>query len=86
MWMKLQKLEESLSCTASNVAVAPFNGSSVYGTYDMEVVRNGKGNRKMAQNPHDSQKEDELIMSRRILIYIYEGKNKKKGKIYSKML
>ena len=28
--------------------LTPFNGSGVYGTHDMEVVRNGKGNIKMA--------------------------------------
>ena len=30
--------------------------------------------------------EDELIMGRRIPVYIYDGKNEMRGKIYSEIL
>ena len=34
----------------------------------------------------DSRREDELITGCRIPIYVYDGNNKMRGKIYSKML
>ena len=37
----------------------------------------------MVENPRDSRREKELIMSHPIPIYIYEGKNEVRGKIYS---
>ena len=40
----------------------------------------------MAENPHDSQRENEFITGRRILIDIYKGENEVKGKIYSESL
>ena len=46
----------------------------------------GKGTEKMAQDPYDSGREDELIMGHRIPIDIYDGKNEMWGKIYSEML
>ena len=35
----------------------------------------------MVKKPYDSGRKDELIMSRRIAIDIYEGKNEMRGKI-----
>ena len=55
-------------------------------THNMKVAGNGKGNRKMVQNLRDSRREDELITGRYILIYIYDGNDEMRGKIYSKML
>ena len=67
------------------LCLAPFNGSGIYSTHNKEVVRQGEENRKMAY-PHDSIREDELIMGRRIPIHIYDRKNEIRGKIYTKML
>ena len=38
----------------------------------------------MAENPHDSRRENKLIMGCPILIDIYKGENEVRGKIYSK--
>ena len=40
----------------------------------------------MVKKPYDNGRKDELIMSRRIAIDIYEGKNEMRGKIYGKTL
>ena len=40
----------------------------------------------MANDPRDSQMENELITSRRILIDIYKGKYEMRGKVYGKPL
>ena len=40
----------------------------------------------MVENPHDSRRENELITSRRILIEIYKGEYKVRGKINSESL
>ena len=40
----------------------------------------------MAENPHDSRRENELITGCRILIDIYKGKYEVKGKINGKSL
>ena len=50
-------------------------------THNMEVTGNGKGNRKMVRNLHDSRREDELITGRYILIYIYDGNDEMREKI-----
>ena len=40
----------------------------------------------MMKNLHDSRRENELIMGRRILIDIYKGEYEMKGKVNSKSL
>ena len=40
----------------------------------------------MAENPHDSQRENELITGNRIPINIYKGEYKMRGKINSESL
>ena len=40
----------------------------------------------MAENPHDSRRKNELITGHRIPIYIYEGENEVRWKIYSESL
>ena len=40
----------------------------------------------MAENPHDSPRENELITGHYIPIYIYEVENEVRGKIYSESL
>ena len=40
----------------------------------------------MVENPRDSRRKNELITSRSIPIYIYEGKNEVREKIYSESL
>ena len=72
-------LERSYASLRLTVAVS-------YGTNNMEVVENGKRDKKRAWNPRDSRREDELITGRRIPKNIYDGKNKMRRKIYSKML
>ena len=71
------RLERSCALLLLTVAVC---------THNMEVAGNGKGNRKMVRNLHDSRREDELITGRYILIYIYDGNDEMREKIYSKML
>jgi len=44
--MKLKEWKELPART--KLHLAPFNSSGIYGTHDMEVVENGKGDRKMA--------------------------------------
>ena len=63
-----------------------FNGSVVYGIHIRKVVEHWKGNRKMALDPRDSRRKDNLITGRRILIDIQDRKNKVRRKIFGKML
>ena len=49
------------------------NGSGVNGTYNGEVIEHGIGDRKMANDPHDSRRKNELITARHITIDIYKG-------------
>ena len=48
------------------------NGSSVYSTHDRKMRKKGKRNGKMAKNPRDSWRKNELITGHRILVDIYE--------------
>ena len=69
-------LEESLSWFVAalvEAGLAPSNGRCVYGTHDREACRLRIGDRRMAKNPCDSRKKNELIMGRQILIDIYKG-------------
>ena len=40
----------------------------------------------MTKNPHDSRRENMLIMGYRILVDIYKGEYEVKGKVYGKSL
>ena len=54
----------------------PLNGSSVNGTNKRKMRRLMIGDRKVAKEPRDSGRKDELIMSRRVLIDIYKKEYK----------
>ena len=54
----------------------PLNGSGVNGTHECEVGRLRIGDRKVAKESHDSERKNELIKSRRVLIDIYMGEYK----------
>jgi len=68
------------------LGLALSNSNSIYGTYNKEVCRLRIGDRKMMENPCDSQRENELITSCHIPIDIDEGKNEVRGKINSESL
>ena len=57
----------------SELCLAPFDGSYIYGTYYEKMRRLRKGDRKMAKDPLDSQRKNELITGRCIPIDIYKG-------------
>ena len=54
----------------------PLNGSGVNGTHECEVGRLGIGDGKMAKEPHDNGRKNELITSCHVLIDIYKGEDK----------
>ena len=70
----------------SKLGLIPSNDSSIYGTYRREVCRLRIGDRKMTENPCDSQRENELITGHCIPINIYKGEYKVRGKINSESL
>ena len=80
MWMEWKKLEEL------KLGLAPSNGRYVNGTHHREVKGLGIGDRRMTKNPHDSRRENKLIMGRRILIDIYKGEYEMRGKVYGNPL
>ena len=55
------------------LCLAPSDNSSIYGTHNHEVMRLGKGDRKMVKDSRDSQRKNELIMGHRIPIDNYKG-------------
>ena len=63
-----------LGMSQSQLCCAPSNGSYIYSTYICEVRRLKIEDRKMAKEPHDSRRKNELITSRHILIYKGEYK------------
>ena len=65
-----------LGLPRSQLCCALSNGSNANGTHECEVGRLGIGDREMAKEPRDSQREDEFITGRRILISIYKGEYK----------
>ena len=54
----------------------PLNGSSINGSHIREVGRLRIGDIKVAKESHDSERKNELITSRRVLIDIYKGEYK----------
>ena len=64
-----------IGATSSKV-VQNSNGSGINGTYKRKVGRLRIRDRKVAKEPHDSRRKDELIMSRHVLIDIYKGEYK----------
>ena len=54
----------------------PLNGSGVNGTNKRKMGRLMIGDRKVAKEPRDSGRKDELIISHRALIDIYKGEYK----------
>ena len=55
------------------LSITSSNGSSVNGTHDKERIKCRKGGRKMAKDPYDSRRKNELITGRHIPIDIYKG-------------
>ena len=49
------------------------NGSNIYVTHHWKMREKGNRNGKMAKNPRDSWRKNELIMGRHILVDIYKG-------------
>ena len=87
--MERKKPEESLSrFVATSVEVRPSssNGRYVYETHDREVWRLRIRDRRMAKNPRDNKRENELIISCHILIDIYKEEYEVRGKVYGKSL
>ena len=87
--MERKKLKESLSQFVplhTKLGLAPSNSSSIYGTYSRNVCKLKIGDKKMAENPHDSWRENELITGHRIPIDIYKEKYEVRGKVNGKSL
>ena len=61
---------------ALSKAVQNLNCSGVNGTHKREVGRLRIGDKKVAKEPYDSRRKDELIMSHHVLIDIYKGEYK----------
>ena len=51
----------------SKLGLTPFNGRHIYDTHHGEVRRLGIGDRRMANDPHDSRRENKLITDLPIL-------------------
>jgi len=73
---------------AASVEVGPRSTeqSCADGTHNGEVERIRNRDRKMAKDPHDSRRKDELIMGRCILININDGSDEVSGEVYKKIL
>ena len=65
-----------LGLPRAKLCKTPLNSSSVNGTHKRKVRRLEIGDRKVAKEPRDSGRKDELITSRRVLIDIYKGEYK----------
>ena len=70
----------------SKLGLALSSRHHANGTHDSEVRRLGIRNRRMANDPRDSRRKNELITGRRIPIDIYEKENEVRRKVYSKVL
>ena len=64
----------------------PSNGSCIYGTQICEVRRLKIKDGKMAKEPRDSQRKNELTTGCRILIDIYKGEYEVKMEVYRDIL
>ena len=64
----------------SKLGLALPNRSCVDGTHNGEVGRIRNRDRKMAKDPRDSRRKDELIIGRHILININDGSDEVNGK------
>ena len=63
-----------------------MNRRGANGTHNGEVRRLGIRDRRMVNDPYDSQRENEFITSRRISIDIHEKENEVRRKVFSKVL
>ena len=68
------------------LAFAPSHRLGVDGTYGGEIRRIRNRNGKMAKDPRESQRKDELITGRRILIDIKDRSDKMRGEVNKKIL
>ena len=66
------------------LCLTPSVGSGIYDTHDREMRGRRIRDRKMAKDPHDSRRKNELVTGRHILIDIYEGYGEVRGKINRK--
>ena len=64
----------------------PLNGSGVDGTHECEVGRLRIGDRKVVKESCDSGRKNELITSRRVPKYIYEGEYKVRREVNNETL
>ena len=70
----------------SKLGLASSNGHTTDGTHDKEVSKLKIGDRRMANDPRDSRRENKLITSCCILIDIYKEKYEMRGKVNGKPL
>ena len=84
--MELQKLPSQYVSASSEAEITSSNSSCVNGTYDEEVIGQKKGDRKMAKNPRDSWRKDELITGHHILINIYKGEDEMRKEVNKEVL
>ena len=65
----------------SKLSLTPPNRTGVDETHGGVVRRNGNGNGKVAKDPRDSRRKDELITGRRILIDIEDKSDEMRGEV-----
>ena len=65
----------------SKLSLTPPNKTGVDETHGGVVRRNGNGNGKVAKDPRDSRRKDELITGRRILIDIEDKSDEMRGEV-----
>ena len=70
----------------SKLGLAPSNRCAANGTHDKELSRLRIGDRRMANDPCDSRRENKFITGRHILIDIYKGEYEMRGKFNGKPL
>ena len=70
----------------SKLGLAPPNRTGIYGTHGSVVWRAMNGDGKMANDPRDTWRKNELITGCRILIDIKDRSDKVKGEVNRKIL
>ena len=70
----------------SKLGLASLNRSCADGTHDSVIRRIRNRDRKMAKDPHDSRRKNELITGRCILININDGSDEVRGIVNRKIL
>ena len=70
----------------SKLGLAPPNRSYANGTHNSVVRRIRNRDRKMAKDPHDSRRKNELIMGHHILININDGSDEVRREVNRKII